>query len=91
MKKFEIGSAYVTDSIINNDFTIWIKVVDRTACTIKVQAYGAETISTYRINKKLSAINDAETISYREGTAAINGINNLTPIISALDITSGSF
>lgn len=91
MKKFEIGSAYMTDSIINNDFKIWIKVVDRTACTIKVQAYGADTTSTYRINKKLSAINDAETISYREGTAAINGVNNLTPIISALDITSGSF
>ena len=64
MKQFEVGKTYYTQSVMNLNHLIEMTVTARTACTITATIFG-ET-HTYRINKRYSENNDAETIVCKE-------------------------
>ena len=65
MKQFEAGKTYYAHSMLDYDQIFELTVLSRTASTITAKTY-LGTVSTYRINKKYSENNGAETITYKE-------------------------
>lgn len=61
MKKFEVGKTYATQSICNHDCVWSYTVMERTACTVTLKDKYGE-VKRYRINKRSSEYNNAETV-----------------------------
>lgn len=61
--KFEVGKSYCHKNVddMGGEYYTVIKVLARTACTVKVEFHGE--VRTYRILKGPSALNRAETIA----------------------------